>query len=169
LSKFIIDILNELAKKISTINKKIELDVVDPLNQFSENQLVNHRQALLKSEELLYHLQSNNDMLRELNQNYRLNEASLKSKEEKNLLKDIVESEIEKCNLKWKEIKSHYRDMLGQLNSFNSLRCHFTMRTQIEIVRLINRLVNSTSVEESLEDYEDLYLENETLTLEIKD
>ena len=43
------------------------------------------------------------------------------------------------------------------------------MKTQIEIVKLINRLVNSASVDDSLNDYEDMYLENETLALEIKD
>lgn len=73
LSKYIIDILNELSKKIHSINKKIELDVVDPLNQFAQNQKNNHHQTLLKSEELLYRVQTNNDMLKELNRNYQIN------------------------------------------------------------------------------------------------
>lgn len=49
MSKYIIDILNELSKKITIINKKIELDVIDPLNQFSHNQKLNHTQSLIKS------------------------------------------------------------------------------------------------------------------------
>ena len=49
MSKYIIDILNELSKKITIINKKIELDVIDPLNQFSHNQKLNHVQSLSKS------------------------------------------------------------------------------------------------------------------------
>ncbi len=73
MSKYIIDILNELSKKIHSINKKIELDVVDPLNQFAQNQKNNHHQTLLKSEELLYRVQTNNDMLKELNRNYQIN------------------------------------------------------------------------------------------------
>ena len=64
MSKYIIDILNELSKKITIINKKIELDVVDPLNQFMANQTSNHTTSLIKSEELLYSVQSNNEMLR---------------------------------------------------------------------------------------------------------
>ena len=63
------------------------------------------------------------------------------------MLKSIVESEIENCNQKWQDIKSQYQLILGQMNSFNSLRCHFMMKTQIQIVKLINRLVNSTSVD----------------------
>ena len=39
----------------------------------------------------------------------------------------------------------------------------------MEIVKLINRLVNSTSVEDSLEDYEEMTCENETLSLQVKD
>lgn len=64
MSKYIIDILNELSKKITIINKKIELDVVDPLNQFMANQKSNHTTSLIKSEELIYSVQSNNEMLR---------------------------------------------------------------------------------------------------------
>lgn len=71
-------------------------------------------------------------MLKELTLNYRSNElSSSKSKEEKRVLKDIVESEIEKCNEKWQDIKKNYQEIIGQLNSYNSLRCHFTMKTQI--------------------------------------
>jgi hypothetical protein len=73
MSKYIIDILNELSKKINIINKKIELDVIDPLNQFSNNQKLNHVQSLNKSEELLYSVQGNNEMLRELVRNYQIN------------------------------------------------------------------------------------------------
>lgn len=40
---------------------------------------------------------------------------------------------------------------------------------QISIVRLINRLVNSTSVDESLQEYEEIYCENETFSIGLKD
>ena len=63
-SKYSIDILNELAKKVSTIGKKLQLDVVDPLAQFSQKQLENHSFSLIRSEQLLNQVQANNDMLR---------------------------------------------------------------------------------------------------------
>lgn len=40
---------------------------------------------------------------------------------------------------------------------------------QISTVKLINRLVNSASLEESLQDYEESYCQNETLSMEVKD
>ena len=71
-------------------------------------------------------------MLKELNKNYKDNDSSqTKTKEEKDMLKTIVESEIEKCNSTWQDIKGNYQTLLGQLNSYNSLRAHFTIKTQI--------------------------------------
>lgn len=43
--------------------------------------------------------------------------------------------------------------ILEDADSFNSIRCNFTVKLQISIVKLINRLVNSSSVDESLQDY----------------
>lgn len=40
---------------------------------------------------------------------------------------------------------------------------------QISTVKLINRLVNSASLEESLQDYEESYCQNETLSMQVKD
>lgn len=76
---------------------------------------------------------------------------------------------MDKCGKQWQNIKEEYSSILAELNSLNSLRSHFTMKTQIEIVTLVNRLVNSPSVEESLAEYQDLLLENQTLTFEVKD
>lgn len=55
----------------------------------------------------------------------------------------------------WKDIKTNYQNILGELDLYNSTRCSFTMKTQIHLVKFINRLVNSTSVEDSLLDYEE--------------
>ena len=45
-----IDILNELSKKMSVINKKIELDVIEPLNIFIDNQNKSSLDTLRASE-----------------------------------------------------------------------------------------------------------------------
>lgn len=49
LSKFMIDILNELAKKMGAINKKIEVDVAEPLGIYAESQQKAHVASLLTS------------------------------------------------------------------------------------------------------------------------
>jgi hypothetical protein len=91
LSKYIIDILNELSKKMGSINKKIEMDVVEPLNLFIDNQEKSHLETLRASQDMLFSIQSNNELLKELNKNFVLNETSLsKTYSEKQLLKDIV-------------------------------------------------------------------------------
>jgi hypothetical protein len=101
LSKYIIDILNELSKKLAIINRKLEEDVVEPLAVYIDSQLRTHQDSLRSSEEMLYCIQSNNELLKELGRNFAINETSLsKTTSEKELLKDIVESEIEKCNVK---------------------------------------------------------------------
>jgi hypothetical protein len=170
LSKFIIDILNELAKKVAAINKKMEADVVEPLGIYVDSQLKAHAACLHASEQLLHSVQSNNDLLKELGRNFSLNEASLsKTASEKDLLKDIVEGEIDRCNLKWEEIKRAYQQVLEEVDSHNSIRCGFTLRMQISTVRLINRLVNSGALEDSLQDYEESYCPSEALSMEVKD
>lgn len=80
-----------------------------------------------------------------------------------------MENEIEKCNVKWQEIKRSYQQILQEIDSHNSIRCNFTLKMQISTVRLINRLVNSTSVDESLQEYEEIYCENETFSIGLKD
>lgn len=93
LSKYIIDILNELSKKLAIINRKVEEDVIDPLTVFIETQRSTHQQTLCASEEMLYSIQSNNELLKELGRNFAINETSLsKTNSEKELLKEIVES-----------------------------------------------------------------------------
>lgn len=44
-----IDILNELAKKMAVINKKIEVDVVEPLGIYAETQQKAHVASLFTS------------------------------------------------------------------------------------------------------------------------
>lgn len=69
-------------------------------------------------------------------------------------MKKIYEDEISKCNEKWQEIKEQYGQLLSELDILNSSRCNFTLKMQVNVVRFVNRLVSSTTVEESLQEYE---------------
>ena len=64
---------------------------------------------------------------------------------------------MEKCNEKWLLIKKGYNQILTEADSSNSFRVNFTVKIKVKTAQLLNKLVNSPNVEESLNGYEELY------------
>lgn len=52
------------------------------------------------------------------------------------------------------EIKQSYKKLLSEADSTNSFRCNFTLKMQVKLCKLLNKLVNSPNVDESLMGYE---------------
>ena len=73
LSKFIIDLLTELSKKLVAITKKIENEIVNPYDQFIVSQKESKKQLLSKSADMLANLEANSSFLNELNKNFNMN------------------------------------------------------------------------------------------------
>jgi len=76
MSKYIIDILNELTKKVDSVSRKIHSEVVEPMIVFVENQTLTNKMLLRESEEVIYSLEANNEFLKELSKNYDINTRS---------------------------------------------------------------------------------------------
>ncbi len=75
---------------------------------------------------------------------------------------------MKKCNENWLEIKNKYQKLLSDADSTNSFRCNFTIKMQVKVCKLLNKLVSSPHVEEALVGYEEVSDENETLSISIK-
>jgi hypothetical protein len=75
LSKLIIDLMNELAKKLLLITKKISNEVTQPLNEFLDSQSESKKNLLSSSAEMLSCLEVNSTFLNELNKNFTLNNS----------------------------------------------------------------------------------------------
>ncbi len=54
---------------------------------------------------------------------------------------------MQKCNQNWLQIKNGYKKLLAETDSTNSFRCNFTIKMQVKVCKLLNRLVNSPHVE----------------------
>ena len=76
MSKYIIDILNELTKKVDSVSRKIHSEVVEPMIVFVDNQTLTNKMLLRESEEVIYSLEANNEFLKELSKNYDINTRS---------------------------------------------------------------------------------------------
>lgn len=73
MSKFLIDILYELTKKVEEISRLIQNQIVDPMTVFVDNQALTNKMLLRDSEEIIYSLEANNEFLKELSKNYDIN------------------------------------------------------------------------------------------------
>ena len=58
---------------------------------------------------------------------------------------------------------------MNKIDIHNSSRCNFTIKQQLLFVEEVNRLVASSSVENSLQEYKDLNCETSSLSIAIKD
>lgn len=169
LSRFMIDLLGELSKKLNLIIKKIGNEVIEPMEQFKESQEQSYRGLLEKSGEMLATIEGNSSFLHELTKNFNLNQGLDLTDAEKNEFKQIYEKEMEKCNQQWSTIKEGYKSLLKDADSTNSFRCSFSLKMQVRVCKLLNRLVNSPSTDDTLLGYEELGDENENLSILMKE
>ncbi len=107
-----------------------------------DNQTLTNKMLLRESEEIIYSLESNNEFLKELSRNFDIN-AKSKIKEEQKQFNQIYEMEMGKCNEKWQTIKTKCTEVLFKIDSYNSSRCTFTAKQQINLIKTINKIVNN--------------------------